>query len=239
VPAFQAATQPVISVDAKQKEHRGNCKNPGQEDAPPGKAPQGRVDEFLDPAPGQALPYGVSDLTEAQGWGSVGLRAETAAFAVATSRTWWQQRGKPLYKQATELEISAEGGGSNGSRGRLGKTERPRLAHDLHLTLHVSHFPPGTSKWNKLAQRLFSFLSKNWRGRPLLDGVTVVNLSGNTKTKTGLTLQARLADRRYEKGRKVSEQEMQLLTISRDPFQGEWNYSLAPQGMRIKKVINA
>jgi transposase len=237
--AFQAATQPVISVDAKKKENLGNFKNPGQEYAPTGKAPQVRVYDFLDPAQGKAIPYGVYDLTEDQGWVSVGISADTAEFAVATIRTWWQQMGKSLYKQATELYITADGGGSNGSRVRLWKTELQRLANDLHLTIHVSHFPPGTSKWNKIEHRLFSFISKNWRGRPLLDGVTVVNLIGNTKTKTGLTLQARLDDRRYEKGRKVSEQEMQLLNISHDPFHGEWNYSLAPQGMIIKKVINA
>jgi transposase len=239
VQRFQAATQPVISVDAKKKENLGNFKNSGREYHPSGKAPQVRVYDFLDPEQGKAVPYGVYDLTEDQGWVSVGISHDTAEFAVATIRAWWQQMGKPLYKKATELYITADGGGSNGSRVRLWKTELQRLANDLHLTLHVSHFPPGTSKWNKIEHRMFSFISKNWRGRPLLDRVTVVNLIGNTTTKTGLTIKARLDDARSAKGRTVSDYDMRLLNINRDPFHGEWNYALAPQAKRNTEIIHA
>lgn len=239
VQRFQAATQPVISVDAKKKENLGNFKNSGREYHPSGKAPQVRVYDFLDPAQGKAIPYGGYDLTEDPGWVSVGISHDTAEFAVATIRAWWQQMGKPLYKKATELYITADGGGSNGSRVRLWKTELQRLANDLHLTIHVSHFPPGTSKWKKIEHRMFSFISKNWRGRPLLDRVTVVNLIGNTTTKAGLTIKARLDDTRYAKGRKVSDYAMRLLHINRAPFHGEWNYALAPQAKRNTEIINA
>jgi transposase len=239
VRSFLARTQPVISVDAKKKENLGNFKNPGQEYHPTGKAPQVRVYDFSDKALGKAIPYGVYDLAKDQGWVSVGISHDTAEFAVATIRAWWQQMGKPLYQQATELYITADGGGSNGSRVRLWKTELQRLANALHLTIHVSHFPPGTSKWNKIAHRLFSFISKNWRGRPLLDRVTVVNLIGNTKTKTGLTITARLDAKRYEKGRRVSDQALRRVNLQRDPFHGEWNYSILPQSPRNREVINA
>jgi hypothetical protein len=239
VQRFQAATQPVSSVDAKKKENLGNFKNSGRAYHPSGKAPQVRVSDFLAPEQGKAVPYGGYDLTEDQGWVSVGISHDTAEFAVATIRAWWQQLGKPLYKKATALYITADGGGSNGSRVRLWKTELHRLANDLHLTLQVSHFPPGTSKWNKIEHRRFSFISKNWRGRPLLDRVTVVNLIGNTTTKTGLTIKARLDDTRYAKGRKVSDYDMRLLNINRDPFHGEWNYALAPQAKRNTEIIHA
>jgi transposase len=239
VHGFLARTQPVISVDAKKKENLGNFKNPGQEYHPTGKAPPVRVYDFPDKVLGKAIPYGVYDLAKDQGWVSVGISHDTAEFAVATIRAWWQQMGKPLYKQATELYITADGGGSNGSRVRLWKTELQRLATALHLTIHVSHFPPGTSKWNKIEHRMFSFISKNWRGRPLLDSVTVVNLIGNTKTKTGLTITARLDAKRYEKGRRVSDQTLRRVNLHRDPFHGEWNYSILPQAPRNREVINA
>jgi transposase len=239
VQGFLAATQPVISVDAKKKETLGNCKNNGKGYHPTGKAPQVRVYDFLDTERGKAIPSGGYDLAKDQGWVSVGISHDTAEFAVATIRAWWQQMGKPLYKKATELYITADGGGSNGSRVRLWKTELQRLANALHLTIHVSHFPPGTSKWNKIEHRMFSFIAKNWRGRSLLDSVTVVTLIGNTKTKTGLTITARLDDQRYEKDRKVSDQELRSLNLKRDPFHGEWNYSIIPQAPRNKEVINA
>jgi transposase len=239
VQSFQATNQPVISVDAKKKENLGNFKNAGKEYHPRRKAPQVRVYDFMDKKAGKAIPYGVYDLTENQGWVSVGISHDTAEFAVATIRAWWQQMGQPLYKKATALYITADGGGSNGSRVRLWKTELQRLANDLHLTIHVSHFPPGTSKWNKIEHRLFSFISKNWRGRPLLDRATIVNLIGNTQTKTGLTIQARLDDHHYEKGRKVTDQELQAVNLTRDPFHGEWNYSIAPQLQENTEVINA
>src|SRR5262249_53087558 len=168
VQGFLATRQPVISVDAKKKENLGNFKNAGTEYHRAGKAPQVRVYDFLDKGRGKAIPYGVYDLAKDQGWVSVGISHDTAEFAVATIRAWWRQLGKPLYKQATDLYITADGGGSNGSRVRLWKTELQRLANALHLTIHVSHFPPGTSKWNKIEHRMFSFISKNWRGPPPL-----------------------------------------------------------------------
>jgi transposase len=236
---FLARTQPVISVDAKKKENLGNFKNAGQEYHPAGKAPRVRVYDFSDPTLGKAIPYGVYDLAKDQGWVSVGISHDTAEFAVATIRAWWRRRGKPLYQHATDLYITADGGGSNGSRGRLGKTELQRLANALQLMIHVSHFPPGTSKWNKIEHRLFSFISKNWRGRPLLDRVTIVNLIGNTKTKSGLTIRARLDTKRYEKGRRVSDQALRRVNLHCDPFHGEWNYSIAPQSRRNAEVIFA
>jgi transposase len=239
VQSFLASTHPVISVDAKKKENLGNFKNPGQEYHPVGQAPRVRVYDFPDKALGKALPYGVYDLAKDQGWVSVGISHDTAEFAVATIRAWWQKLGKSLYNQTTDLYITADGGGSNGSRVRLWKTELQRLANALHLTIHVSHFPPGTSKWNKIEHRMFSFISKNWRGRPLLDRVTVVNLIGNTKTKTGLTITARLDTKSYKKGRRVSDQALRRVNLHRDPFHGEWNYSIAPKTPRNKEVINA
>jgi hypothetical protein len=239
VQRFLATRQPVISVDAKKKENLGHFKNPGQEYHPSGKAPRVRVYDFFDKALGKAIPYGVYDLAKDQGWVSVGISHDTAEFAVATIRAWWQKLGKPLYKQATDLYITADGGGSNGSRVRLWKTELQRLAKAFHLTIHVSHFPPGTSKWNKIEHRLFSFISKNWRGRPLLDRVTVVNLIGNTKTKTGLKITARLDPKRYAKGRRISDQELRRVNLQRDPFHGEWNYSIRPHPLQNTEVINA
>jgi transposase len=239
VQSFLASTHPVISVDAKKKENLGNFKNPGQDYHPVGQAPRGEVYDFPDKALGKAIPYGVYDLAKDQGWVSVGISHDTAEFAVATIRAWWQKLGKSLYPQTTDLYITAEGGGSNGSRVRLWKTELQRLATALHLTLHVSHFPPGTSKWNKIEHRMFSFISKNWRGRPLLDRVMVVSLIGNTETKTGLTITARLDTKSYKKGRRVSAQALRRVNLHRDPFHGEWNSSIAPQAPRNKEVINA
>jgi transposase len=239
VQRFLATHQPVISVDAKKKENLGNFKNPGQEYPPRGQAPRVRVYDFVDKALGKAIPYGVYDLAKDQGWVSVGISHDTAEFAVATIRAWWQKLGKPLYKQATDLYITADGGGSNGSRVRLWKTELQRLAKTLHLTIHVSHFPPGTSKWNKIEHRMFSFISKNWRGRPLLDRVTVVNLIGNTTTKTGLKITARLDPKRYKKGRRISDQELRRVNLQCDPFHGEWNYSILPTPRQNTEVINA
>ena len=193
------------------------------------------IDGFIHPG---ELPC-LHDLAKDQGWVSVGISHDTAEFAVATIRAWWQKLGKSLYKQATDLYITADGGGSNGSRVRLWKTELQRLANALHLTIHVSHFPPGTSKWNKIEHRMFSFISKNWRGRPLLDRVTVVSLIGNTKTKTGLTITARLDTKSYKKGRRVSDHALRGVNLHRNPFHGEWNYSIAPQAPRNKEVIHA
>ena len=239
VQRFLATRQPVISVDAKKKENLGNFKNPGQGYHPVGKAPRVRVYDFFDTALGKAIPYGVYDLAKDQGWVSVGISHDTAEFAVATIRAWWQKLGKPLYRHATDLYITADGGGSNGSRVRLWKTELQRLAKALHVTIHVSHFPPGTSKWNKIEHRMFSFISKNWRGRPLLDSVTVVNLIGNTKTETGLKIMARLDPKRYAKGRRVRDQELRRVNLQRDPFHGEWNYSILPRPLQNTEVINA
>ena len=230
VHGFLATTQPVISVDAKKKENLGNFKNPGKEYHPTGKAPQVRVYDFPDQARGKAIPYGVYDLAKDQGWVSVGISHDTAEFAVATIRAWWQQLGKPLYKQATELYITADGGGSNGSRVRLWKTELQRLANALHLTIHVSHFPPGTSKWNKIEHRMFCHITANWRGKPLESLEVIVSLIGDTNTAAGLRIQAALDAGQYPTGLKVSDAEMKKLRIDRAQFHGEWNYTILPHG---------
>jgi len=228
VQRFLATHQPVISVDAKKKENLGNFKNPGQEYHPRGQAPRVRVYDFVDKALGKAIPYGVYDLAKDQGWVSVGISHDTAEFAVATIRAWWQKLGKPLYKQATDLYITADGGGSNGSRVRLWKTELQRLAKTLHLTIHVSHFPPGTSKWNKIEHRMFCHITKNWRGRPLVSRAVVVNLIANTTTEAGLEIQAALDLNAYKTGVKVSDEELAKVKLKKDPFHGEWNYTISP-----------
>jgi hypothetical protein len=236
---FRAPRHPVIAGDAQQQESLGNCQKAGTEDPRSGKAPQGRVYDLLEPGRGQALPYGVDDLARERGWGSAGSSHATAEFAVATRHAGWRQRGQPLDQQATARSIPAEGGGRTGSRVRLGQTDLQRLAHALPLTLQGWHFPPGTSKGKKSEQRLFSFIPTNGRGRPLLDRVTVVNLSGTTQTETGLALTARLDPKRSAKGRRVSAQELRRVHLRRDPFPGEWNYSILPQTPRNTEVINA
>jgi hypothetical protein len=225
---FQQRRQPVISVDTKKKELIGNFKNNGREYRPTGKPLEVNVYDFLIKEQGKVSPYGVYDLDKNKGWVSVGISADTAAFAVNSIRSWWQEMGKGTYPKATELSITADGGGSNSSRSRLWKVEVQKLATELDLTIHVSHFPPGTSKWNKIEHRMFCFISQNWRGKPLIDRATVVSLIGNTRTAAGLTIQARLDEREYPKGIKVSDAELDRIALKKNDFHGEWNYSISP-----------
>ena len=223
------AGQPVISVDTKKKELVGRYKNGGREWRPQGEPECVKVHDFIDAELGRANPYGVYDLGSNSGWVSVGTDHDTASFAVATIRRWWQAMGAPAYPAARELLIMADGGGSNGSRVRLWKLELQRLADELALTIRVSHFPPGTSKWNKIEHRLFSYISLNWRGQPLVSHEVIVNLIAATTTRQGLKVRAAIDDGRYEKGVKVSDAELAAIRITRDAFHGEWNYVISPR----------
>ena len=223
-----SAGQPVISVDTKKKELVGRYKNGGREWRPQGEPECVKVHDFIDPELGRANPYGVYDLGSNSGWVSVGTDHDTASFAVATIRRWWLAMGAPAYPGARELLIMADGGGSNGSRVRLWKLELQRLADELALTIRVSHFPPGTSKWNKIEHRLFSYISLNWRGQPLVSHEVIVNLIAATTTRQGLKVRAAIDDGRYEKGIKVSDAELAAIRITRDDYHGEWNYVISP-----------
>ena len=227
----QAAGQPVVSVDAKKKEKVGNFKNGGREWRPAGQPERVNVYDFIDKELGKVTPYGVYDIAANAGWVSVGTDHDTAAFAVQTIRTWWQKAGQPAYPAASRLLICADGGGSNGYRTRLWKTELARLAEETGLAITVCHFPPGTSKWNKIEHRLFSQISMNWRGRPLTSHEVIVSLIASTRTKTGLTVAAELDQAEYPKGIKISDQEMadleQSRRLRRHGFHGEWNYTLS------------
>ena len=225
---FQKNNSPVLSVDTKKKENIGNFKNNGQEYHKKGKPRKVNVYDFIDKEKGKVSPYGVYDLDKNKGWVNVGISSDTAAFAVNSIRVWWHDTGKKFYKNAKEILITADCGGSNGYRVRLWKTELQKLATELDMTIHVSHFPPGTSKWNKIEHKLFCFISKNWRGRPLIDLATVVNLIGNVKTKTGLTVKAMLDKNYYEKGIKISDEEFDAVKLNQDTFHGEWNYWICP-----------
>ena len=225
---FQGRNQPAISVDTKKKENIGNFLNNGREYHKKGQAPEVNVYDFVDKEKGKVAPYGVYDLAANKGWVSVGISADTAKFAVNSVRGWWKNMGKKVYPNAKEIYINADGGGSNGSRVRLWKIELQKLANELNLIIHISHFPPGTSKWNKIEHRMFSFISKNWRGKPLIDRATVVNLIGSTTTKTGLKIQAELDENIYEKGIKISDKDFEKIILQKDIFHGEWNYSILP-----------
>jgi len=229
VRAFQSRGQPVISVDTKKKELVGNFKNPGREWRPKGSPEQVRAHDFREKELGIAIPYGVFDSTRNVGWVSVGIDHDTAEFAVATIRRWWQKMGSRVYRGAKELLITADGGGSNGSRSRLWKVCLQELADDIHLKITVSHFPPGTSKWNKIEHRMFCHITENWRGRPLLSRAVVVNLIGNTTTRQGLRIRAELDQKSYDKGIKVSDEHLAAIHITRDKFHGEWNYTISPR----------
>lgn len=220
--------QPVISVDTKKKELVGQYKNGGKELRPKGNPEQVKVYDFVDKELGRANPYGVYDITDNSAWVSVGTDHDTASFAVSTIRRWWFAMGRELYPEAQELVITADGGGSNGSRVRLWKIELHKLANELNIPIHVSHFPPGTSKWNKIEHRLFSFITMNWRGKPLVSHETIVNLIAATTTKKGLKVRAELDTAHYPKGVKVTDEELELIQIERDEFHGEWNYSICP-----------
>jgi hypothetical protein len=229
VKRFQRRGQPVISVDAKKKENIGNFAKAGQEWERHGQPRTVNTYDFPDKDTGKACPYGVFDLTNNEGWMNVGISRDTAAFAVESIRRWWKRMGQPRYPQATELLITADGGGSNGYRTRLWKRELQQLANELGLSMRICHFPPSTSKWNKIEHRRFSFVTKNWRGRPLDSLATVVNLIANTTTEAGLHIEADIDGTVYEKGIAVSDEEMESLNIKRDKFHGEWNYKIMPQ----------
>jgi hypothetical protein len=226
--AFQARGDPVISVDTKKKELVGDFKNGGREWRPQGHPEEVRVHDFVIPELGKANPYGVYDVARDAGWVNVGTDHDTATFAVESIRRWWAGMGQPAYPQARQLLITADGGGSNGSRVRLWKVELQKLADETGLTISVCHLPPGTSKWNKIEHRLFSFISQNWRGRPLVRHEVIVNLIAATKTKTGLTVRCELDTNPYPAGRKVSDDELAQVRIEHADFHGEWNYTILP-----------
>jgi hypothetical protein len=228
VRAAMAADEPAISVDTKKKELVGNFKNPGRELRPKGQPEPVRVHDFALPALGKIAPYGVYDLAANQGWVSVGVDADTAAFAVESIRRWWHRLGHARYPAAQRLVITADCGGSNGVRVRLWKRELQRFANETGLAVTVAHLPPGTSKWNRIEHRLFAHISRNWRGKPLVSHQVIVQLIGATTTQTGLTVRCELDANRYPKGVKVTDAEMAALAIERDPFHGEWNYTISP-----------
>jgi len=221
--------QPCISVDCKKKELVGDFKNPGREWHAEGQSPEVRVYDFVDPELGKAIPYGIYDIDKNMGWVGVGVDHDTAEFAVATIERWWDQFGASIYTGAKSLLITADGGGSNGSRVRLWKWELQKLADKTGLTISVCHLPPGTSKWNKIEHKLFSFISQNWRGKPLLSRATVVNLIANTTTSTGLKVHAYLDSNKYPLQLKVTDEQMDSIIIKRSKFHGEWNYTICPR----------
>jgi Rhodopirellula transposase DDE domain len=224
-----AEKQPVISVDTKKKELVGDFKNSGREYRRHGDPEAVRVHDFLIKELGRAVPYGVYDIAANAGWVSVGIDHDTAAFAVSSIRRWWQSLGRARYPDATRLHITADGGGSNGSRVRLWKRELQKLANETGLDIVVSHLPPGTSKWNKIEHRLFSFISQNWRAKPLVSYQVIVQLIAATTTKTGLTVRCELDTDPYPSGIVVSDAEMADLNLTRDQFHGEWNYTISPK----------
>lgn len=227
--AFQKRNQPVISVDTKKKELVGEFRNPGKEWQPKGKPEEVDVHDFPKKDLGKAIPYGVYDLASNEGWVSVGIDHDTAQFAAASIRRWWTEMGSQRFPGARELLITADGGGSNSSRNRLWKKSLQELADELRLPLKVCHFPPGTSKWNKIEHRLFCFITKNWRGRPLTTYEVIVNLIASTTTKTGLVVRAALDSTEYDTGITVTDEELSRLRVTRAKFHGEWNYTIRPR----------
>jgi transposase len=225
----QSRGQPVISVDTKKKELIGDFKNRGQEWRPKGRPQEVRTHDFVDRELGKVNPYGVYDQTANAGWVSVGTDHDTAEFAVESIRRWWLKMGCQRYPQAQQLLITADGGGSNGYRVRLWKVALQTLADTTGLTIRVSHFPPGTSKWNKIEHRMFSYISLNWRGKPLISHEIIVNLIGNTTTRNGLTIQAELDTGAYPTGMKVSDEDLGKVNLTPAAFHGEWNYTIAPK----------
>ena len=229
VKEFQEANNPVISIDAKKKELIGNFKNNGQEWHSKANPTKVKVYDFLSCAEGKITPYGIYDITNNLGWVNVGIDKDTSEFAVQSIRNWWYKMGKELYKDSKELLINADGGGSNGSRVRLWKKELQTLSTEIGLKITVCHFPPGTSKWNKIEHRLFSYISKNWRGRPLTSYEVAVNLIASTTTSKGLKVKCELDENKYEIGKKVSDKEFDKINIIRDEFHGDWNYTILPE----------
>ena len=226
---YQAAGDPVISVDTKKKELIGDFKNGGREWRPKGDPEPVRVHDFIDPELGKVAPYGVYDIATNQGWVSVGIDHDTAEFAVESIRRWWKEMGCPHYPRARRLLITADCGGSNGYRVRLWPLQLQKLADEVNLVIQVCHLPPGTSKWNKIEHRMFCHITNNWRGRPLVSREVVVNLIGNTTTDSGLRIRSQLDENSYQAGIKVSDEELAEMAIERDEFHGEWNYRLRPR----------
>jgi len=229
VQRFLRRGQPAISVDTKKKELVGDFKNAGREWRPQGEPEEVRVHDFLIKSLGKAIPYGVYDMLHNQGWVNVGIDHDTAQFAVNSIRRWWNEMGHERFPRANELLITADGGGSNSHRSRLWKVSLQELADDLGLRLFVCHFPPGTSKWNKIEHRLFSFITQNWRGKPLVNHQTIVNLIASTTTRTGLIVKAALDTNHYETKIKVSDEQLERLRLKRHEFHGDWNYTLSPR----------
>ena len=226
--AFMKRGQPVVSVDTKKKELVGDFKNGGSEWQPKREPEPVRVHDFIDKALGKVIPYGIYDTTRDEAWVSVGVDHDTAEFAVATLERWWREMGTKAYPDATELLVTADGGGSNASRSRLWRVQLQRFADSSGLKVNVCHFPPGTSKWNKIEHRLFSHVTQNWRGRPLVSREAVVALIRSTTTKTGLRVKARLDRRQYATGKKVSAADFKRVHLNPHPFHGEWNYVVSP-----------
>jgi hypothetical protein len=232
-----AKNEPAISVDAKKKESVGNFKNSGREYRPKGDPEKVKGHDFPDPELGKVTPYGVYDQGANSGWVSVGTDHDTAAFAVETIRRWWYSMGQETYPNAKTLLITADSGGSNGRRVRLWKTELQRLSDETGLKLSVCHFPPGTSKWNKIEHRLFSFITQNWRGRPLISHEVIVNLIASTRTEKGLTVRCEIDNGSYPKGLKIKDKELKKVNIAKNKFHGEWNYTISPEARKDGGVI--
>ena len=235
---FLAANEPVISVDTKKKELVGNFKNNGREWRPKGRPELVNVHDFIDPKLSRAVPYGVYDITNNVGWVSVGTDHDTASFAVNAIRRWWRTMGKKRHPKAKRLMITADGGGSNGHRVRLWKVELQKLADELKLPVTVCHLPPGTSKWNKIEHRLFSFITINWRGKPLRSYRTIVQLIAATTTDSGLKVRAELDENKYPKGVKVSDAQLACVNLSRHSFHGDWNYTISPSRKNLRRNTN-
>ncbi len=229
VKRFLRRGQPAVSVDTKKKELVGDFKNGGREWRPKGEPEEVRVHDFLDKTLGKAIPYGVYDMANNQGWVNVGIDHDTARFATNSIHRWWEEMGQKRFPRAKDLLITADGGGSNSHRCRLWKVALQALADDLGLTLFVCHFPPGTSKWNKIEHRLFSFITQNWRGKPLVSHQTIINLISSTTTRSGLIVKAALDTNRYETKIKVTNEELHRLRLQRHKFHGDWNYTISPR----------
>lgn len=225
---FLCEGQPVISVDTKKKELVGNYKNWGKEYTKKGEPVEVNMHDFPDEKEGKVAPYGVYDLGKNKGWVGVGITSDTAEFAVNTIRDWWKKMGKKDYPQASKLMITADCGGSNGNRVRLWKWGLQKLANELQMDIHVCHFPPGTSKWNKIEHKMFSYITLNWRGVPLISREAIVQLIGNTTTATGLQINSQIDYRKYEKGKEVSDGDFESIGITPNKFHGEWNYRIEP-----------
>ena len=223
---FLHSGQPVISVDTKKKENLGNFSNKGREYHPKGTPIETRMHDFPDEELGKAIPYGVYDIGRNEGWVNVGITHDTAQFAVNSIRRWWTRMGSYRFPEATRLLITADAGGSNGYKHRLWKTELQKLATFMGVNITVCQFPPGTSKWNKIEHRLFSFITQNWRGKPLYDLVTVVNLISNTTTSKGLVVKSAIDTNIYQKGIKVSDDELASVKLKPHDFHGDWNYTV-------------